>query len=95
MRLSLRGGGLSGDPPGAYRLDQHPGALPLRAHADPLHNVSLMGCLLDGFSMIVMSLPIALPLVRLAGFDPLWFGIFLIIMIQLAQITPPVGSIFS
>ncbi len=50
-----------------------------------------MGCLLDGFSMIVMSLPIALPLVRLAGFDPLWFGIFLIIMIQLAQITPPVG----
>ncbi|MCF7934746.1 MAG: TRAP transporter large permease subunit [Synergistales bacterium] len=50
-----------------------------------------MGCLLDGFSMIVMSLPIALPLVNLAGFDPLWFGIYLVIMIQLAQITPPVG----
>jgi len=50
-----------------------------------------LGCLLDGFSMIVMSLPIALPLIRLAGFDPLWFGIYLVLMIQLAQITPPVG----
>ncbi len=51
----------------------------------------LMGCLLDGFSMIVMSLPISLPLIQLAGFDPLWFGIYLVIMIQVAQITPPVG----
>ena len=50
-----------------------------------------MGCLLDGFSMIVMSLPITLPLVKMAGFDPLWFGIYLVIMIELAQITPPVG----
>jgi len=50
-----------------------------------------LGFLLDGFSMIVMSLPLALPLILLAGFDPLWFGIYLIIMIELAQITPPVG----
>lgn len=50
-----------------------------------------MGCLLDGFSMIVMSLPISLPLIQQAGFDPIWFGIYLVIMIQLAQITPPVG----
>lgn len=50
-----------------------------------------MGCLLDGFSMIVMSLPITLPLVTQAGFDPIWFGIYLVIMIELAQITPPVG----
>jgi C4-dicarboxylate transporter DctM subunit len=50
-----------------------------------------LGCLLDGFSMIVMSLPLALPLILAAGFDPLWFGIYLIIMIELAQITPPVG----
>jgi tripartite ATP-independent transporter DctM subunit len=50
-----------------------------------------MGCLLDGFSMIVMSLPISLPLIEQAGFDPIWFGIYLVIMIQLAQITPPVG----
>jgi tripartite ATP-independent transporter DctM subunit len=51
----------------------------------------VMGCLLDGFSMIVMSLPIALPVINQAGFDPIWFGIYLVIMIQLAQITPPVG----
>ncbi len=51
----------------------------------------ILGCLLDGFSMIVMSLPLALPLIVAAGFDPLWFGIFLIIMIEVAQITPPVG----
>ncbi len=51
----------------------------------------ILGCLLDGFSMIVMSLPIALPLIRTAGFDPLWFGIYLVIMIEIAQITPPIG----
>lgn len=50
-----------------------------------------LGALLDGFSMIVMTLPLALPLVTVAGFDPLWFGIFLVIMIELAQITPPIG----
>jgi len=51
----------------------------------------ILGCLLDGFSMIVMSLPLALPLIQAAGFDPLWFGIYLVIMIEVAQITPPVG----
>ncbi len=51
----------------------------------------ILGCLLDGFSMIVMSLPIALPLIKAAGFDPLWFGIYLVVMIEVAQITPPVG----
>ncbi|WP_027718468.1 TRAP transporter large permease [Desulfovirgula thermocuniculi] len=51
----------------------------------------ILGCLLDGFSMIVMTLPLALPLIKAAGFDPLWFGIYLVIMIEIAQITPPVG----
>ncbi|RFU70284.1 TRAP transporter large permease subunit [Peribacillus saganii] len=51
----------------------------------------LLGCILDGFSIILMTLPLALPLIKLAGFDPLWFGIFLILMIEVAQITPPVG----
>ena len=50
-----------------------------------------LGCLLDGFSMIVMTSPIVLPLIQAAGFDPIWFGIFLVLMIELAQITPPVG----
>ncbi len=51
----------------------------------------ILGCLLDGFSMVVMSIPIALPLITFAGFDPLWFGIYLVIMIQISQITPPIG----
>ena len=51
----------------------------------------ILGCLIDGFSMIVMSLPIALPLIKAAGFDPIWFGIYLVVMIEVAQITPPVG----
>ena len=46
---------------------------------------------LEGISIIVMSLPITLPLVVAAGFDPIWFGIFLVIMVELTQITPPVG----
>ena len=51
----------------------------------------ILGCLVDGFSMVVMSVPIILPLITAVGFDPLWFGIFLVIMVQVAQITPPVG----
>lgn len=51
----------------------------------------ILGMMLDGFSLIVMSLPLALPLIVAAGFDPLWFGIYLILMIEIAQITPPVG----
>lgn len=51
----------------------------------------VLGLFLDGISITVMSLPITLPIVIMAGFDPIWFGIFLIIMIELGQITPPVG----
>ncbi len=51
----------------------------------------LLGLFLEGISITVMSLPITLPLVMQAGFDPLWFGIFLILMVELATITPPVG----
>jgi TRAP-type C4-dicarboxylate transport system permease large subunit len=50
-----------------------------------------LGCLIDGFSMIVMTAPLVLPLVEAAGFDLVWFGIYLVVMIELAQVTPPVG----
>jgi len=54
-----------------------------------------LGTILDGISIVVMTLPIVLPIVVTAGFDPLWFGIFLVFMVELSQITPPVGfSIF-
>ena len=51
----------------------------------------ILGMMLDGISMVVMTLPIVLPIVTLAGFDALWFGIFLVFMVEMAQITPPVG----
>ena len=38
-----------------------------------------------------MTLPVALPMVTAAGFDPIWFGIYLILMVEVSQITPPVG----
>jgi len=51
----------------------------------------LLGFFLDGNSIVVMSLPIALPLVLQAGFDPIWFGIYLVLMVEMAMVTPPVG----
>jgi tripartite ATP-independent transporter DctM subunit len=51
----------------------------------------LLGTVLEGFSMIVLTLPIVLPVVLAAGFDKLWFGIFLILTIEMAQISPPVA----
>lgn len=51
----------------------------------------VLGLFLDGVSIIVMSLPITLPLVAAAGIDPVWFGIFLIVTVELGQVTPPVG----
>ena len=50
-----------------------------------------LGCIMEGLSMIVMTLPITLPLVQLAGFDKIWFGIFLVVVVEMAQITPPIG----
>ena len=46
---------------------------------------------IDGTSMTVMTVPIAVPLIVQAGYDPLWFGVFLVIMIELSALTPPVG----
>jgi TRAP-type C4-dicarboxylate transport system permease large subunit len=51
----------------------------------------VLGLFLDGISITVMSLPIALPLVTQAGFDPVWFGVYLVIMVELGQVTPPIG----
>ncbi|WP_110684895.1 TRAP transporter large permease [Salinicola aestuarinus] len=51
----------------------------------------VLGTLLEGMSIIVMTLPITLPLIVQAGFDPIWFGVFLVLVVEMAQITPPVG----
>jgi tripartite ATP-independent transporter DctM subunit len=51
----------------------------------------ILGTALDGLSAMVMTLPIAIPLVTAAGFDKVWFGIFMVLVIEMAQITPPVA----
>lgn len=51
----------------------------------------VLGCVIDGLSAIVMTLALVLPLVAGAGFDQVWFGIFLVIVVEMSQITPPVG----
>ncbi|QIP09840.1 TRAP transporter large permease [Bradyrhizobium symbiodeficiens] len=51
----------------------------------------ILGCLIDGISMIVLTAVIVLPMVRQAGLDLVWFGVYLIIHVEMAQITPPVG----
>ncbi len=51
----------------------------------------LLGCVLDGLSAIVMTLPVALPLIDAAGIDKIWFGVYLVLVVEMAQITPPIG----
>ena len=51
----------------------------------------ILGCFLDGISSVVLTMAVIEPLVRQAGFDMIWFGIFLMIVVEMAQITPPVG----
>ena len=50
-----------------------------------------LGCIIDGVSMMVLTLPILYPIMLAAGFDPIWFGIALVILIELGNVTPPVG----
>lgn len=52
---------------------------------------ALLGMFLDGTSIIVMTLPITLPLVTAAGYDSIWFGIFVVVAVEISQITPPIG----
>ena len=50
-----------------------------------------LGCVLDGISVVVLTTSVILPMVVAAGIDPLWFGIYLVIVVEMSQITPPVG----
>ncbi len=51
----------------------------------------LLGCFLDGISMVVLTMGVILPTVQKAGIDLVWFGIFVVLVVEMAQITPPVG----
>ncbi len=51
----------------------------------------VLGCFLDGISMVVLTMGVILPTIQKAGIDTLWFGIFIVLVVEMAQITPPVG----
>ena len=51
----------------------------------------ILGCFLDGISMVLLTTSVILPAVQAAGIDLLWFGIFIVLVVEMAQITPPVG----
>lgn len=51
----------------------------------------ILGCFLDGISVVVLTTSVIMPMVEQAGIDPLWFGIFVVIVVEMSQITPPVG----
>jgi len=51
----------------------------------------VLGCFLDGISMVVLTMGVILPTVQKAGIDLVWFGIFIVLVVEMAQITPPVG----
>ncbi|WP_026379509.1 TRAP transporter large permease [Afifella pfennigii] len=51
----------------------------------------VLGCFLDGISVVVLTTSVILPMVEQAGFDLIWFGIYLVLVVEMSQITPPVG----
>ena len=51
----------------------------------------ILGCFLDGISIVVLTMAVVEPMVRAAGIDLIWFGIFIVVVVEMAQITPPVG----
>ncbi len=51
----------------------------------------VLGCFLDGISVVVLTTSVIMPMVEQAGIDPLWFGIYIVIVVEMSQITPPVG----
>lgn len=51
----------------------------------------IIGCFLDGISSVVLTIAVVEPMIRQAGIDVIWFGIFIVVVVEMAQITPPIG----
>jgi len=51
----------------------------------------VLGCFLDGISMVVLTMGVILPTIQRAAIDLVWFGIFIVLVVEMAQVTPPVG----
>ena len=70
------------------------GALPLHRYIILLAILLLyviLGCVLDGIAMIILTIPILFPVIVKLGFDPIWFGVLMVIVLEMGLITPPVG----
>jgi tripartite ATP-independent transporter DctM subunit len=55
--------------------------------------VGILGCFMEGVSIMMICLPVFMPIVNLLGFDPVWFGVLFLINIELGQLTPPFGML--
>ena len=51
----------------------------------------ILGCLMDQIAILILTVPIVLPLVKALGFDPIWFGVIVIVTAEVGMVTPPVG----
>jgi len=83
--------GILGIPQSLSRLAAEIGTTPLTLIWVLVVFYLLMGCFLETLSMMVGTIPIVFPLVVAIGIDPVWFGIFLVVMCEMALITPPIG----
>ena len=53
----------------------------------------ILGCFVDGVSMLVMTVPTILPIIIALGFNPVWFGVILVVLVETAVLTPPMGIV--
>jgi TRAP-type C4-dicarboxylate transport system permease large subunit len=53
----------------------------------------VLGCLMDAMAMVILTVPIVFPVIKALGFDPIWFGIIVVMTVELGLIHPPVGMI--
>jgi C4-dicarboxylate transporter DctM subunit len=51
----------------------------------------VLGCIMDALAMIILTVPIILPVIKELGFDPIWFGVIIVMTVELGLISPPVG----
>lgn len=83
--------GFTGIPRGLAEVIGHLELTPLMLIACLTVFYIILGCFLDGISSIVLTMAVIEPMVRAAGFDMIWFGIYLMVVVEMAQITPPIG----
>jgi tripartite ATP-independent transporter DctM subunit len=77
-----------------YMLADYVSSLPLSSHA--IIGVIILvyligGCFMDALAMIMLTIPIFFPVVQTLGFDPIWFGVVIVLITEMGVITPPVG----